>query len=172
MKSPVHKDESADLAEHIGDAWDDLTGSVLGNEVWKGAGAQARGLKVLRRWKDINKRDVEKPTYRSRVVAIEFNTSQMDGLFAVTAPLEALRLRGSDAATVEKCPDSAFKEETKAITVNDVAIAFFEAFVAEGDCNVKKTVGPGCPMVGLLQKSLHGIREMQPRTSRKKFRNS
>ena len=36
MKSPVHKDESADLAEHIGVAWDDLTGSVLDcNEVWK-----------------------------------------------------------------------------------------------------------------------------------------
>ena len=79
-------------------------------------GAQARGLKVLRtRWKDINK---------SRVVAIEFNTSQMDGLFAATAPLEALRLLVSDAATVEKCPDSAFKEETKAIMMNDVARAF------------------------------------------------
>ena len=50
------------------------------------AGAQAKRLKVLRtRWKDINKGDVEKPTYRSRVVAIEFNTSQMDGLFAATA---------------------------------------------------------------------------------------
>ena len=63
MKSPVHKDEIADLAEHIGVAWDDLTGSVLDcNEVWKArckefgyihdkvvykkiprAGAQARG---------------------------------------------------------------------------------------------------------------------------------
>ena len=101
------------------------------------------GLKVLRRWKDINKRDVEKPSYRSRVVAIEFNTSQMDGLFAATAPLEALRLLVSNAATVEKCPDSAFKEETKAITVNDVAIAFFEAFCCrrrlQSSC-VKKTV--------------------------------
>ena len=34
MKSPVHRDESADLAEHIGVAWDDLTGRVLDcNEV-------------------------------------------------------------------------------------------------------------------------------------------
>ena len=68
-------------------------------------------------------------------MAIEFNTSQMDGLFAATAPLEALRLLVSDAATVEKCPDSAFKEETKAIMVNDVARAFFEALVAKGDCS-------------------------------------
>ena len=73
---------------------------------------------------------MEKPTYRSRVVAIEFNTSHLDGLFAATAPLEALRLLVSDADTVEKCPDSAFKEETKAIMVNDVARAFFEALVA------------------------------------------
>ena len=29
MKSPVHKNESGDLAEHIGVAWDDLTRSVL-----------------------------------------------------------------------------------------------------------------------------------------------
>ena len=28
-KSPVHKDDSADLAEHIGVAWDDFTRSVL-----------------------------------------------------------------------------------------------------------------------------------------------
>ena len=95
MKSPVHRDESVDLAEHIGVAWDDLTGSVLDcNEVQKArfkeigyvddkavctkiprAGVQAKRLKVLQtRWIDINKGDGEKSTFRSRVVAMEFNT--------------------------------------------------------------------------------------------------
>ena len=41
----------------------------------------------------------------------------------------------SDAATVEKCLDSAFKEEIKVIMVNDVARAFFEAPVEKGDCS-------------------------------------
>ena len=36
---------------------------------------------------------------------------------------------------MEKCPDSAFKEETKANMVNDVARAFFDALVEEGDCS-------------------------------------
>ena len=49
--------------------------------------------------------------------------------------LEALKMLVSDAATAEKCLDSAFKEETKAIMVNDVAIAFFEAPVEKGDCS-------------------------------------
>ena len=65
------------------------------------------------KWIDINKGDVEKPTYRSRFVAMEFNTSQVDGLFAATTPLEALKLLVSHGATVEKCPDSAFKKENQ-----------------------------------------------------------
>ena len=86
-------------------------------------GTQARGFKGAPGTLDRHhKGDVEKPTYRSRFV------------FAVTAPLEAPRLLVSNAATVEKCPDSAFKEETKAIMVNDVARAF-EALVAKGDCS-------------------------------------
>ena len=142
------------MAEHIGVALDDLTGIVLDcSEVWKArfeeigyvhdnavcskiprAGVKTKRLKVLQtRWIDINKGDVEKSTFPSRVVAMEFNTSQMDGLFAATVPLEALKLLVSDAATVEKCPDSAFKEET-AIVVNDVARAFFEALVEKGNC--------------------------------------
>ena len=74
------------------------------------AEVQARGLKVL----------PTRETWRTRptgagFVAMEFNTSHMDGLFAATRPLEALKLLMSDAATEEKCPGSAFKEETKAI---------------------------------------------------------
>ena len=112
-KGPVHEDEGRDLAEHIGVAWDDLTGSVLDHNVREKAvykkipraEVQARGLKVLRtRWTDINKGDVENPTYQGRFVAMEFNTSHMDGLFAATPPAEALKLLVSDAAAVEKMP--------------------------------------------------------------------
>ena len=95
-------------------------------------------------------------------MAMEFNTSHMDGLFAATPPLEALKLLMSDAATVKKCPGSAFKEESKAIIVNDVARAFFEAPVQREiavELPEEDGGGPGCPMVGLLQKSLYGTRD-------------
>ena len=95
-------------------------------------------------------------------MAMEFNTSHMDGLFAATRPLEALKLLMSDAATEEKCPGSAFKEETKATIVNDIARAFFEAPVQREiavELPEEDGGGPGCPMVGLLQKSLYGTRD-------------
>ena len=108
------------------------------------------------------KGDVENPTYWSRFVVMEFNTSDMDGLFAATPPLEALKLLMSDAATVKKCPGCAFKEESKAIIVNDIARAFFEAPVQREiavELPEEDGGGPGCPMVGLLQKSLYGTRD-------------
>ena len=92
---------------------------------------------------------------------MEFNTSHMDGLFAATDPLEALKLLVLDAATVGKCLDSAFKEESKDIMVNDVARAFFEAPVdREMAVELPEEDGgrPGCPKVGLLQKSLYSTR--------------
>ena len=57
---------------------------------------------------------------------MEFNTHRMDGLFASTPPLEALKLLVSDAATADSMADNSSKEE-KAVMVNDVARAFFEA---------------------------------------------
>ena len=103
-------------------------------------------------------------------MAIEFNKSQMDGLFAVTAPLEALRLLVSNAATVEKVPGLRVQggdqghhaHFSRPLLQKEIAIELREEDGGE----------PGCIMVGLLQKSLHGTREMQPRTSRNKFRNS
>ena len=53
----------------------------------------------------------------------EFNDGQMDGLFAGTPPLEALRFLVHEAATVR----SGEEMGTKVIMVNDVARAFFEA---------------------------------------------
>ena len=51
------------------------------------------------RWIDINKGDDDNPNYRSRMVGEEFNDREIEGLFAATPPLEALRLLLSWAAT-------------------------------------------------------------------------
>ena len=82
--------------------------------------ALRRGLKIITtRWIDINKGDDLQPNYRSRLVAKEFNTGNVEGLFAATPPLEALRLLVSDAASPEG------SEDGTVIMVNDVARAFF-----------------------------------------------
>ena len=65
----------------------------------------------------------ETPVYRSRLVGKEFNDGQMDGLFAATPPLEALRFLVHEAATVRAGEEMG----TNVIMINDVARAFFEA---------------------------------------------
>ena len=60
----------------------------------------------------------------------EFNDGQMDGLFAGTPPLEALRFLVHEAATVR----SGEEMGTKVIMVNDVARAFFEAPAMRNIC--------------------------------------
>ena len=56
------------------------------------AEAQKNGWKVIQtRWIDVNKGDVDNPVYRSRLVGKKVNTESMDGMFAGTPPLEALR---------------------------------------------------------------------------------
>ena len=63
--------------------------------VWKKilrAVAVRNGWKIIKvRWIDTNKGDDDNPLYRSRVVGKEFNDSELEGLFAATPPLEALR---------------------------------------------------------------------------------
>ena len=55
--------------------------------------AKERGWRTIKsRWLDINKGDDANPKYRSRFVGKEFNDKTVDGLFAATPPLEALRL--------------------------------------------------------------------------------
>ena len=66
---------------------------------------------------------------RSRFVAIEFNTEKVNGLYASTPPLEALKLLISDAATRTSDTFKEEEEEEKVIMVNDVARAYFEAKV-------------------------------------------
>lgn len=94
-------------------AWDDVTGAPLDPEkvvaarkleiqyatrkpVWRKiarAEARKKGWKVIKsRWIDINTGDDSNPIYRSRLVGKEFNDKELDGLFAATPPLEALRL--------------------------------------------------------------------------------
>ncbi|MDA8582757.1 reverse transcriptase domain-containing protein [bacterium] len=157
-------------------AYDDVTGGVLDPKkvraartleigyaekmnVWKKisrAEAKRRGIKVIKvRWIDINKGDMERECYRSRLVAKEFNTSDEEGLFAATPPLEGLKYLLSDAATCGGVDE-------KVVMVNDVSRAFFEAPIhrevaielppearGEGDGD----------MVGLLLKSLYGTRD-------------
>ena len=105
-----HKNKAGDITSSL--AYDDLTGMKL--DAGKVVEARAKEVTYLRdkraydkiprhqalksrwkiirtRWIDINKGDDENPVYRSRLVGKEFNDGQVDGLFAGTPPLEALR---------------------------------------------------------------------------------
>ena len=83
--------------------------------------ARRNGWKIIKsRWIDINKGDDIAAQYRSRLVGKEFADKRIDGLFAGTPPLEALRFLVHEAATVE-----GEEEQEKVIMVNDVARAFF-----------------------------------------------
>ena len=113
------KNRAGDITSSL--AWDDLTGMRL--DAGKVIEARAKEVTYLRekrvydkvhrqyamrnkwkviktRWIDINKGDDDNPVYRSRLVGKEFNDGQMDGLFAGTPPLEALRFLVHEAATV------------------------------------------------------------------------
>ena len=78
---------------------------------------------IKSRWIDINKGDDVASLYRSRLVGKEFADKKVDGLFAGTPLLAALRFLVHEAATVE----GEEEEQEKVIMVNEVARAFFEA---------------------------------------------
>ena len=82
----------------------------------------------------------------------------MDGLFAGTPPLEALRYLIHEAAAVR--PDE--KIGSKVLMINDVARAFFEAPATRNLCvelpEEDKEEGEG-DMVGKLEMSLYGTRD-------------
>ena len=67
----------------------------------------------------MNKGDVAKPNYRSRLVGKEYNTYSDDSLYASTPPLEALRLIVSRAAT--------YDGQARELMINDVRRAYFYA---------------------------------------------
>ena len=132
-------------------AWDDISAAPLDpvkvvaarkleikyadqKPVWKKilrSVAKAKGWKIVKsRWIDINKGDDKNPNYRSRMVGKEFNDSVVDGLFAATPPLEALRLLLSWAATLPGAPLGTGERKrgsSKSILIADVSRAFFEA---------------------------------------------
>ena len=60
----------------------------------------------------------------------EFSNDVMDGIFAGTPPLEALRYIVHEAATIREGDDI----KTKIIMVNDVSRAFFEADMNRDAC--------------------------------------
>ena len=135
-------------------AWDDISAAHLNPEMVKAARqleikyaeqkpvwekipravAKQRGWKIVKsRWIDINKGDDKAPNYRSRMVGKEFNDSVLEGLFAATPPLEALRLLLSHAASysgpsgISARGSRPTMKHCKSLLIADVSRAFFEA---------------------------------------------
>jgi len=168
-------------------AWDDISSAPLDPEkviaarkleisyaenepVWEKIPrrlAKERGWKIVRsRWIDINKGDDLHPNYRSRMVGKEFNDSVLDGLFAATPPLEALRLLLSWAATAGSAHPGGTAQGPmqKSLLIADVSRAFFEA-PAKRDLCVElpeEALAAGestQDTVGKLLASLYGTRD-------------
>ena len=130
--------------------------------------AKEAGWKIVKpRWIDINKGDDKNLNYRSRMVGKEFNDSVVDGLFAATPPLEALRLLLSWAATVPGHPSvNGYTEQgsDKSILIADVSRAFYEAPAKRDLCvelpeEALEGEETASNTVGKLLASLYGTRE-------------
>ena len=118
--------------------------------------AQSRGWKVIQiRWIDINKGDDTNPVYRSRLVGKELNTGEMEGIFAGTPPLEALRCIVHEAATIRKGEDTT----SKVVMVNDVSRAFLRQVCVELPAEDTAVLDRQMDHVGHLQMSLYGTRD-------------
>lgn len=167
--------------EEILKAWDDVSGAELDpKEVMKARAIEIgfvrkkkvwikirRDMAIKKKWKiiktrwiDINKGDKQNPVMRSRLVGKEFNDGADNEMFAATPPLEALRILISEAATVEDGGEG----EEKAMMLNDVARAFFEAAVKRDVCIElpDEDLEPGetrDQWVGKLLQSLYGTRD-------------
>ena len=168
-------------------AWDDISAAPLdplkviearkveigyaqNKPVWKKIPrwqAKEKGWKIIKsRWIDINKGDDDQPNYRSRMVGKEFNDREVDGLFAATPPLEALRLILSWAATRGSGLSSGAgaNREANSILIADVSRAFFEAPAKRDICVElpEEALEKGettQDTVGKLMASLYGTRD-------------
>ena len=178
----VHGDMPQEEDEHTeatARAWDDVSGKELdpqevrrarlkemdyvrGKQVWDKIDRQEamrQGWPIVdTRWIDVNKGDVQNPNHRSRLVAKEFASSETEGLFAATPPLETLRVLISETATVEK------NKEEKVLMIADISRAFFEAEVVRDICvelpeEGKDEEDKGKDVVGKLRLSLYGTRD-------------
>ena len=110
-------------------------------------------IKVGTRWVDVEK---SAGKHRSRLVAMEFATTERDDLFAATPPLAAFRYLVSEATT------SNWKNHfTKKLMVLDVKRAFLhgvitrDVFIELPDEDPMKKHG----MVGKLKKTMYGTRD-------------
>ena len=133
--------------------------------------AKQKGWKIVKsRWIDINKGDDKTPNYRSRMVGKEFNDSVLEGLFAATPPLEALRLLLSHAASYGGPYDISVRgsrpmmKHCKSLLIADVSRAFFEAPANRDLCvelpEEALTAGETVvDTVGKLKASLYGTRD-------------
>ena len=125
--------------------------------------ARENGWDIIKtRWIDINRGDDVEVSCRGKLVGEEFADKRVDGLFAGTPPLEALRFIVHEAATVD---DSGSSEvgapEEKVIIINDVARAFFEAKATRKICvelPEECAESLGGRNVALLNRSLYGTR--------------
>ena len=128
--------------------------------------ANSKGWEMIKsRWLDINQGDEENPNYRSRFVGKEFTDREIEGLFAATPPLEALRLLLSWAATSGTGPKAdATPGRDRSILIADVSRAFFEAPARRDVCvellEEALAEGESAPeVVGKLEASLYGTRD-------------
>ena len=128
--------------------------------------AKERGWRIIKsRWLDINKGDDANPRYRSRFVGKEFNDKTVDGLFAATPPLEALRLLISWAASYGVAPPGvAGGTKERCILIADVSRAFFEAPARRDVCvelpeEAMERGETTQETVGKLLASLYGTRD-------------
>ena len=123
--------------------------------------ATSKGWKIIKtRWIDINKGDDANLIYRSRLVGKEFNNETMEGIFAGTPPLEAMRALIHEAATLRKGQTM----RSKVVMVNDVSRAFFEAPAVRQVCvelpeEDYTQAGRIADNVGHLKMSLYGTRD-------------
>ena len=85
--------------------------------------ARANGWEIIKtRWIDRNQGDDVAVSYRSRLAGKEFADKRVDGLFAGTPPLEALRFLVHEAATVEDSGSGGVgSQEEEVIMIHDVA---------------------------------------------------
>ena len=182
LGSVVQCDESTqEYQENMARYWDDVSGKELnGSQVrearkeemkefekhkvyvkvpiaqcWARTGKKPIGV----RWVDINKGDETKPKYRSRLVAMEFNSGKREDLFAATPPVEAKKLLMALATTEGYGYDRHGKWPSLKLDFIDVRRAFFHApcrrevyvDLSEEDAE------PG--MCGLLQMAMYGTRD-------------
>ena len=118
-----------------------------------GRGSEVRGRKPIQtRWVDVNKGDFKSPDVRSRLVAKDFAARRDDSFYAVTPPLEALRLLLSDMTSRGEHASEPIK-----LMVLDAKKAHLHA-TAERELYVSlpAEAGGGCAR---LLRSLYGARD-------------